>query len=102
MSLKFMNFHFFLINLKLVLYNFLFKLVLKRFFHQILLLKKSHNPARVRLNISFYNRYGDIVQRQKMLWDAKYQGLAKQLKIPKEHEKKFKDKGTVLPVENRI
>lgn len=43
MSLKFMNFHFFLINLKLVLYNFLFKLVLKRFFHQILLLKKSQN-----------------------------------------------------------
>lgn len=37
-----------------------------------------------------------------MLWDAKYQGLAKQLKIPKEHEKKFKDKGMVLPVRNRI
>lgn len=29
-----------------------------------------------------------------MLWEAKYQSLAKQLKIPKEHEKKFKDKGT--------
>lgn len=40
-------------------------------------------------------RYGDIVQRQKMLWEAKYQALAKQLKIPKEHEKKFKDKGMV-------
>lgn len=43
MSLKFMNFHFFLINLKLVLYNFLFKLVLKRVFQEILLLKKSQN-----------------------------------------------------------
>lgn len=30
-----------------------------------------------------------------MLWEAKYQALAKQLKIPKEHEKKFKDKGMV-------
>lgn len=40
----------------------------------------------------FLNRYPDIVQRQKMLWDAKYQTLCKQLKIPKEHEKKFKDK----------
>lgn len=48
-------------------------------------------------NFSPYNRYGDIVQRQKMLWEAKYQGLAKQLKIPKEHEKKFKDKGMILP-----
>nr|XP_019922586.2 DNA-directed RNA polymerase III subunit RPC5 isoform X1 [Crassostrea gigas] len=45
----------------------------------------------------FTSRYGDIVQRQKMLWDAKYQGLAKQLKIPKEHEKKFKDKDPVFP-----
>lgn len=50
-------------------------------------------------DISWFNwlicRYGDIVQRQKMLWEAKYQALAKQLKIPKEHEKKFKDKGMV-------
>ncbi|XP_022319153.2 DNA-directed RNA polymerase III subunit RPC5-like [Crassostrea virginica] len=44
----------------------------------------------------FTSRYGDIVQRQKMLWEAKYQALAKQLKIPKEHEKKFKDKDPVL------
>ncbi|OWF55981.1 DNA-directed RNA polymerase III subunit RPC5-like [Mizuhopecten yessoensis] len=40
----------------------------------------------------FCNRYPEIVLRQKMLWDAKYQGLCNQLKIPKEHEKKFKDR----------
>ncbi|XP_056019128.1 DNA-directed RNA polymerase III subunit RPC5-like isoform X2 [Ostrea edulis] len=45
----------------------------------------------------FTSRYSDIVQRQKMLWEAKYQSLAKQLKIPKEHEKKFKDKDPPLP-----
>lgn len=35
-------------------------------------------------------RYTDIVQRQKMLWDAKYQALAKQFKIPKDQDKKVK------------
>ncbi|XP_062611114.1 DNA-directed RNA polymerase III subunit RPC5-like [Saccostrea cucullata] len=43
-------------------------------------------------DLDFTCRYPDIVQRQKMLWEAKYQGLAKLLKIPKEHDKKFKDK----------
>ncbi|XP_069124051.1 DNA-directed RNA polymerase III subunit RPC5-like [Argopecten irradians] len=50
----------------------------------------------------FSNRYPDIAQRQKMLWDAKYQGLCNQLKIPKEHEKKFKDKESGLPVGEKV
>ncbi|XP_067671933.1 DNA-directed RNA polymerase III subunit RPC5-like isoform X1 [Haliotis asinina] len=38
----------------------------------------------------FADRYTDIVQRQKMLWDAKHQALAKQFKIPKDQDKKVK------------
>ncbi|XP_041364495.1 DNA-directed RNA polymerase III subunit RPC5-like isoform X2 [Gigantopelta aegis] len=38
----------------------------------------------------FTDKYCEIVQRQKMLWDAKYQSLSKQFKIPKEAEKKSK------------
>ncbi|XP_060071471.1 DNA-directed RNA polymerase III subunit RPC5-like isoform X2 [Ylistrum balloti] len=50
----------------------------------------------------FSNRYPEIVQRQKMLWDAKYQGLCNQLKIPKEHEKKFKDRDSGLPAGEKV
>ncbi|XP_064644634.1 DNA-directed RNA polymerase III subunit RPC5-like isoform X1 [Lineus longissimus] len=38
----------------------------------------------------FVDRHPDIVQRQQMLWDAKYQQLTKVLKITKEMEKKVK------------
>ncbi|XP_033749555.1 LOW QUALITY PROTEIN: DNA-directed RNA polymerase III subunit RPC5-like [Pecten maximus] len=50
----------------------------------------------------FCNRYPEIVQRQKMLWDAKYHGLCNQLKIPKEHEKKFKDRDSGLPAGEKV
>lgn len=40
----------------------------------------------------FCSRYSEIVQRQKVLWEAKFQTLCKQLKInPKEVEKKCKE-----------
>lgn len=41
--------------------------------------------------ISFFNcRYSDVADRQKMLWDAKYQTLSKQLNITEQQEKKIK------------
>lgn len=45
----------------------------------------------------FVTRNSEIVHRQKAFWDSKYQILCKQLKIPKEHEKKFKDKDSGIP-----
>ncbi|XP_046342600.1 DNA-directed RNA polymerase III subunit RPC5-like [Haliotis rufescens] len=48
----------------------------------------------------FTDRYTDIVQRQKMLWDAKYQALAKQFKIPKDQDKKVK--GTEMESPTKI
>ncbi|XP_064614481.1 DNA-directed RNA polymerase III subunit RPC5-like [Liolophura sinensis] len=45
----------------------------------------------------FTDRYPEIVQRQKMLWDAKYQTLSTQFKIPKDGEKKAKDVGALSP-----
>ncbi|XP_063444434.1 DNA-directed RNA polymerase III subunit RPC5-like [Mytilus trossulus] len=45
----------------------------------------------------FVSRNPEIVHRQKAFWDSKYQILCKQLKIPKEHEKKFKDKDLGMP-----
>ena len=35
-------------------------------------------------------RYPDVSDRQKMLWDAKYQTLSKQLNITEQMEKKIK------------
>ncbi|XP_074653463.1 DNA-directed RNA polymerase III subunit RPC5-like [Tubulanus polymorphus] len=43
----------------------------------------------------FIDKHPDVVQRQNMLWDAKYQQLAKVLKITKEMEKKIKAEAIV-------
>jgi len=37
-------------------------------------------------------RYTELVQRQTMLWDCKYQTLSKQLNISEAQEKKIKGK----------
>ncbi|ESO84071.1 hypothetical protein LOTGIDRAFT_108154 [Lottia gigantea] len=48
----------------------------------------------------FCDKYNDILQRQKMLWDARYQTLSKAFKIPKELEKKSKATDGHSPVCN--
>ena len=40
--------------------------------------------------VFFDSRYSDVADRQKMLWDAKYQTLSKQLNITEQQEKKIK------------
>ena len=40
--------------------------------------------------LCFNTRYPDVSDRQKMLWDAKYQTLSKQLNITEQMEKKIK------------
>ena len=37
-------------------------------------------------------RYPDVAERQRMLWDAKYQTISKQLNITEAQEKKIKGK----------
>ncbi|XP_045214874.2 DNA-directed RNA polymerase III subunit RPC5-like isoform X2 [Mercenaria mercenaria] len=39
----------------------------------------------------FTDRYPEIVERQNMLWDAKFQTLSKQLNISEAHEKKIRE-----------
>ena len=43
-------------------------------------------------------RYPDVAERQRMLWDAKYQTISKQLNITEAQEKKIKGK-LELPAE---
>ncbi|XP_055955127.1 DNA-directed RNA polymerase III subunit RPC5 [Patella vulgata] len=44
----------------------------------------------------FCDKYNEIVERQKMLWDARYQTLSKVFKIPKDADKKAKGAESTL------
>ncbi|KAK7112961.1 DNA-directed RNA polymerase III subunit RPC5-like [Littorina saxatilis] len=39
----------------------------------------------------FVDRFPEVVQRQRLLWDAKYQSLSKHFKMPKDADKKAKE-----------
>nr|KAG5690895.1 hypothetical protein BaRGS_028927 [Batillaria attramentaria] len=48
----------------------------------------------------FVERHPDVVQRQRLLWDAKFQSLAKQFKMPKDADKKAKEAELALMNQN--
>ncbi|KAK3600874.1 hypothetical protein CHS0354_019221 [Potamilus streckersoni] len=49
----------------------------------------------------FTNRYPEITQRQKMLWEAKQQAIFKQLNISREQEKKIRDQAALEAAEDK-
>lgn len=48
----------------------------------------------------FVERHPDVVQRQRLLWDAKFQSLAKHFKMPKDADKKAKEAELALMNQN--